>query len=79
MMLLDQIALQHKRLQLRIGDDILKTADMRHHLLDLDALIPAALKILPHPVLETDRLAYINDMILLIMHDVNTGSARQLL
>ena len=50
---------------------------MRHHLLDLDAFVPAALKILPHPVFQTDGLSNINDMILLIMHDVNAGSAGQ--
>ena len=76
--LLDQITLQHQRLKLRIRHDILKAADMRHHLLDLDTLIPAALEILPDTILKADRLAHIDDVVLLIMHDIDSGSPRKL-
>ena len=79
MMLLDQVAFQNKSLQFRICHNILKPPYMCHHLLYLDALIPAALKILSHPVLQADRLADINDMVIFVMHDVDSGPARQLL
>ena len=77
MMLLDQVALQHKGFQLRIRYNILKPPDMGHHLLDLDSLIPAGLKILSHAVLQTDRLAHINNVVLLIMHNIYPRSCRE--
>ena len=79
MMLFDQVAFQDKSLQLRVCNNILKPPDMRHHLFDLDALVPAALEILPYPVLQADRLADINDMIILVMHNIDPGTSRQLL
>ncbi len=77
--LFDQIAFQHQRLQLGIRHDILKPTDVGHHLLDLDALVPAGLKILPHPVLQADRLSYIYNVVLLVMHQVYARPGRQLL
>ena len=76
--LFDQITLQHQCLQLGICYDIFKPGDMSHHLLNLHALIPAALKILPHPVFQADRLSHIDDLILLIMHDIDAGLTGQL-
>ncbi len=76
--LLDQVALQHKRLQLRIRHDILKPPYPLYHLLDLRTFIPAALKILPHPVLQADSFPYINNIIPLIMHDIDAWPPGQL-
>ena len=50
---------------------------MRHHLFNLDSFVPAALKILSDTVLQTDRLPHIDDVILLVMHDIDAGSPRQ--
>ncbi len=53
-MLLDQVTLQHQCFQFRICHDIFKTPNLRHHLFDLGSLVPAGLKILPHPVFQTE-------------------------
>ena len=76
-MLLDQIALQHQRLQLGVGDDVLKAADLRHHLLDFYALIAAALKILAHPVFQTDCFADVDNRILFVVHNINSRLCRE--
>ena len=77
--LFDQITLQHQRLQLGICYDIFKPGDMGHHLLNLHALIPAALKILPHPVFQADRLAHINYGVFIVMHDIHSRTCRKFL
>ncbi len=77
-MLLDQVAFQHQGFQLGIRHDILKPPDMGHHLLNLDPLVPTGLKILPYPVLQADRLSYIYNVVLFIMHQVHTWFGRQL-
>ena len=77
-MLLDQVALQHECLQFGIGDDILKSPDALHHLQNLRALAAAALKVLAHAVFQADRLSDVDDVIMRVMHNVNTGAARQL-
>ena len=77
-MFLDQIALQNQCLQLGIRHDILKSGDPCDHLLDFGTLIAAGLKILPHPVLQADRLAHINNGISVIMHNINSRLSREL-
>ena len=77
-MLLDQIALQHERLQLRIGHDVFKPPDAFHHLQDLGALVPAALEILAHTVFQADRLSDIDNVVVCIVHNINAGPPRQL-
>ena len=69
--LFDQVALQHQRLQLGIRDDILKPGNLGHHPLNLGALVPAGLKILPHPVFQADGLAHVNDGIRCIVHNID--------
>ena len=76
--LLDKVALQHQGLQLRIRDNVLKAGDVRDHLLDLHALIPAGLEILPHPVLQGDSLSHVDDSVLLIVHQVDPRLRRKL-
>ena len=74
---LDQITFQYQRLQFRICHDILKALNVRHHLFNLHAFVPAGLKILAHPVFQADRLSHINDFILLPVHNINPRSGRQ--
>ena len=75
---LDQIALQHKSFQFRIRYDILKPADPGHHLLNLGALVPAALKVLAHPVAQAHRFSHIDNGVAGIVHQIHAGSGRQL-
>ena len=75
---LDQIALQNQCLQLGIRHDIFKSGDPCDHLLDFGTFIAAGLKILPHPVLQADRLAHINNGISVIMHNINSRLSREL-
>ena len=74
-MLFNQIAFQNKRFQLRIRHNVFKAPDMGHHLFNLYSLVPTALKILPHPVFQADRFPDIDDIILLIMHNINPGTS----
>ena len=71
-MFLDQVALQNECLQLRICDDVLKPGDPRDHLFDLRSLVAAALEILAHTVLQAYGFSYIYDLIVLIMHEINS-------
>ena len=77
-MLLDQIRFKHQRFKLRIRHNILKPADALDHLLNLHALSSAALEILPHTVAQADRLSHINNIVMLVMHDIYAGAGRQL-
>ena len=77
MMFFYKIALENQRLQLRIRHNVFEPADVRHHLFDLDALVPAGLKILAHPVLQADSLAHINDVVILIVHDIDARPSGQ--
>ena len=69
--LLNQVALQHECLQLRVCHNILKAGDMCHHLFNLGTLVSAALKILPHTIFQADCLTHINDRIFFIVHNIN--------
>ena len=77
-MLLDQVVFQHQRLQLRVGHNILEAGDLCHHFFDFRAFVRAFPEIGTHPVSQTDRLAYINNGVVLIMHDVNSRLCRKL-
>ena len=72
-MLLDQVAFQHQRFHLRIGQNVFKPGDVAHHLQDFRRLAAAALEILPHPVFEADGLADVDDLVAGVMHQVNAG------
>ena len=76
--LLDQIALQNQSLQLRIRDDIFKPGNVGHHLINLYALAAAGLKILAHPVFQGNGLAYINNGVFFIVHQIDAGPGREL-
>ena len=76
--LLDQITLQHQSFQLRICDDIFKSGNMRYHLFNLRPFIPAGLKILPHPVLQTDCFTHIDNLVFLTMHQIYARFSRKL-
>ena len=77
--LLDQIAFQHKSLQLRVRQDVLKSGDPGNHLFNLRRLVPAALEILAHPVFQADGLSHIDYLILVVVHNVNPRLGRELL
>ena len=53
--------------------------NMRHHFFNLWSLVPASLKILPHPVFQADGLSDINDRIPVVMHNINSRMVRKLL
>ena len=77
MVFFDQIAFQSQRFQLRSGHDILKSPDMAHHLIYLRSFA-RALKILTDAIAQLNCLTDIDHMILLIMHQIDTGTCRQL-
>ena len=74
---LDQIALQHQRFQFRICHNIFEPGDLSDHALNLHTFVPAGLKILTYPVLQTDRLSHINNCVFRVMHDIDSGTCRQ--
>ena len=47
-------------------------------MLNLCRQISASLKVLSDPVAEFDRLTYIYDLVLVIMHYINSGLGRKL-
>ena len=53
--------------------------NMRHHFFNLWSLVPAGLKILPHPVFQADGLSDINNCIPVVMHNINSRMVRKLL
>ena len=77
--LFDQVALQNQGFQLGIGDNVLKPCNMGDHLLDLGALVAAALEILADTVLQADGFSNVDDLILFTMHNVDTRLTGQLL
>jgi len=77
--LLNQVALQHQGFQLGICQDIFKPCNMGHHLFNFGRLIPAALEILPDPVLKADGLAHIYNLIPVIVHKINSRTGREFL
>ena len=76
-MLLDEVALQDQRLDFRVCEDRLEVGDLRHHRTHLRRLMLAALEVLPHTVLQDDRLADIDDAPLRVLHDVDARRIRQ--
>ena len=76
---LDQIALQNKCLQFRVRNNVLKSGNVCNHPLNFGSFITAALKILAHTVLQADGFSYIDDLIFLAMHDINSRFCRKFL
>ena len=75
--LLDEVALQDQRLDLRMCEDRLEVGNLRDHGTHLRRLMLAALEVLPHAVLEDDGLADVDDAPLCVLHDVNARRIRQ--
>ena len=77
-MLFYKIAFKHKRFKLGIRNYIFKTVYSRHHLLNLRTLVTTALKILSDAVFEAYGFTYVNYLVLIIMHQINTRLRRKL-
>ena len=77
--LLDQIVLQDQGFELGIRHDVLKAADLLHHAVDLGTAADDFAKIRADAIVEVDSLAHVNNRILLIVHDIDTGLRRQFL
>ena len=78
-MLFNQIALQDECFHLGAGQYCLEISNFRHHGPHLCRMVLTTLEILPHPILQHDGLAHIDDLSLRILHDIDTGRIRQLL
>ena len=79
LMLLDEIILEHQRLELRIDDDVLEALHQMHHLLDLHGFLIGFLEVLLDAVFQHLRFADIDDLILRAVHDIDARERRQLL
>ena len=77
-MLLNQIVFQHQRFQLGIRNYIFKSGDFSHHFFYFGAFICALPEIGTHPVAQTDGLSHINNRVILVMHNVDTGLGGEL-
>ena len=75
---LDQIIFQHKCFQLRICHNIFKSADQRHHLVNLRSSPYVFAEIRPDTIMQIDRFSHINNIILFIMHDVDSRTMGKL-
>ena len=76
-MLLDQVRLKDQRLHLVRRHDRLNVGDMRDHRAHLRRVIAAALKILPDAVLEDNCLAHVDDLPVVVLHDIDARAVRQ--
>ena len=76
--LLDKAALQHQRLKLAGGDDVLEVPDVLHHAVDLGRVLFHAAEVAAHPVFERLGLADIDNLPLFVLHDIDAGLQRQL-
>ena len=75
--LFDKVALQHERLQFGIRHNILKTGDMRDHPLNLRPFVAARLEILADTVFQRNRLSYVDNCIVRVVHQIDAGFPRQ--
>ena len=76
-MFFDQITFQYQRFQFGICHNVLKPRNLFYHLRFLDALVMAWLKILVHPLAQTDRLANVDNGITAVMHNINSRLIRE--
>ena len=76
-MFFDQITFQYQRLQFGIRHNILKPRNLFYHLRFFNTLIMAWLKILVHPLAQTDRLANVDNGITAVMHNINSRLIRE--
>ena len=75
--LFDKVALQHERLQFGIRHNILKAGDMRDHPLNLRPFVAARLEILADTVFQRNRLSYVDNCIVRVVHQIDAGFPRQ--
>ena len=75
--LLDEVALEDQRLDLRARQDELEVRDMGDHRAHLRRMVLVLLEILPHAVLQHDGLADVDDLAFRVLHDVDARMIRQ--
>ncbi|MPM67526.1 hypothetical protein SDC9_114449 [bioreactor metagenome] len=71
LMALNEGALQHQRLKLRIGQDYIEPADLRDQGAGFFTVAGGVLKILGDPVFQGLGLAHVNDLAHLVQHQVD--------
>ena len=76
---LDQIVFQNQSFQLRVRDDIFKSGDQGHHLVDHRPPADVIPKIGAHPIMEVHRLAHIQNDIFVISHNIDSRLLGKLL
>ncbi len=77
-MLLDQVVLENKRLQLRVGYDVFKVRDLLHHVVDRGAAADIGAEVRTHAVMQNLRLADIDNNVAAVAHDIDARFFRQL-
>ncbi len=70
---LDEGALQHQGLELRVGDDHVEVVDLGDHGPGLLRVGGQVGEILAHPVLQGLGLAHVDDLVLDVLHDIHAG------
>ena len=73
LMLLDETAFQHQSLIFGVGDDVVIIIDLGHHFCHLGGMIRRPAEIAGDPLFQILRLADINDLPGLLLHDVYAG------
>ena len=77
-MLLDQVIFQNKSFQFRVGYNIFKTGNQSHHLVDLRSPPDIFPKIGSDAIMQIDRFSDVNNIVVCIMHDIDTRAMRKL-
>ena len=77
LVLLDEGVFQHQRLKLAAGDDDVEVRHLLHHGGHLGQMLPV--EIAADPVLELLGLAHIDDLIVLVQHDIDPGQQGQMI
>ena len=70
-------ALQHQGLKLAVSDDDVEVVDLAYHGPGLLGVGSQIGKVLAHPVFQGLGLAYIDDLVFGVLHDVDAGLQRQ--
>ena len=70
---LDQAAFQYKSFKFTAGDDVVEIVHMGHHLPHLFGVGGVFPEVAYHPVFQGFRLSDVDDLPLLILHQVNAG------
>ncbi len=75
--LLNQAALEHQRLELAVGQDVLEPLHVGDHLAHLRVVVLLGAEVLADPVLKRLRLADVDDLPRFVVHQVDAGMQRQ--